>query len=455
MKQPRVLIVGRPNVGKSTLFNRLAGERKAIELDVPGVTRDMVEHRIVRPEGNFILLDSAGVFLEDNPDTLFQQRVEDLLRAQLDKVDVILFLTDYQSGLLPADFTIARALRPYQNKVVVVVNKVDTPQSQPDLWNFSRLGLGDPVAVSATHNIGMGRLVSAIVAHMDVTERPQIPEKPARSIRLAIVGRPNMGKSSLINAMLNDERVLVDDKAGTTRDAVDTIFYYEGQPITLIDTAGLKRKARQEDFLESLTMQRTMDAVHSADLVVVVLSADQFLNDFDKKIIRSVLDAHRNMILFVNKWDLTDRTHELRQGLEKYAQRMFPHLEYVPFIFGSAKAKHQLHKIVPLALDIIAQSQVRIPTAALNKMIESALRFQPPPPKRGKALKFYYATQAEVQPPTFVFFVNDATVVDSSYTRFVENRLRAEYPNLMGVAIVISFRSDNTPRQTGKQRPRK
>ncbi|MBT5855892.1 ribosome biogenesis GTPase Der [bacterium] len=436
-KKPTVLILGRPNVGKSTLINRLNGGKKAITAEESGTTRDVRDFPVTWNGVDFTVLDSGGLMLSRHSDEI-QKKIEELVTVYLDKVDKIIFLTDITTGINATDQTIAKALRKVADKVLIGVNKADNVAIRSDATVFYKLGFGEPFPISAIQGMGVGDLLDALVSDWERAGEEVVDEKQHR---IAIVGRPNVGKSSLVNAILNEERVMVDNAAGTTRDAVEVYFKKDDHRYIFIDTAGLRRRNKVVEKIEYFSTLRTARALVNADLVVVVLDANETVSDQDKKIMAEVMKNKRNMIVFVNKWDTTDRTDEARQELEEKLEKTMPGIEYYPILMGSATEKHNLGKLFQLIPEVLAESVRRVPTAELNRFVDQVILKVPPPAKKGKRLKVLYSTQAETSPPTFVFFVNDPFLVSAEYRRFLERRLREFFGGLKGAAVRIRFRS--------------
>ncbi len=437
MKQlPQVLIMGRPNVGKSTLLNKLLGRKKTITLDEPGVTRDLASYPMDWNGKPFMIVDSGGIMLGKHEDE-FQNKVEAMVLMALEMAHKVIFVTDFSFGLHASDMAIAKLLRDYHHKVIPVVNKVDDPTRRGEIAEFYKLGLGKPYGISSIHGHGLGDILDMVTESM-----PETPiEKDDNTFRVAFVGRPNVGKSSLLNAILNEDRVIVDDKAGTTRDSIEAYFTTQGNRFVFVDTAGIRKKAKIEDGIEYYSVIRSTRAIEEADLVVVLLNPEPFLSDQDRKIINQVIQAKKNMILFVNKWDETERTDAIRADLIRLAEHEMPVLAYFPFIFGSAKEKIHIGKLFELIPTVVERSKTRIPTAKINGFITTVIKRNPPPARQGKRIKVFYGTQAESAPPYFVFFVNDGKLIEADYQRFVEKRLREEFPYFEGVPIQLFFKT--------------
>ncbi len=444
---PRVLIMGRPNVGKSTLINRIFGKNQAITLDIPGVTRDLSEMNTDWNGKHFTLVDSGGVLFEGTQAESIQEKIESLVVGEMERADQILFLTEFNTGVHPLDAVVGKWLRPYSEKVTLAVNKVDDFENVSFIQDFYQLGFGKPFPVSAGHGMGIGDILDVLTHKF---QKGNAPDETTYSI--AFVGRPNVGKSSLLNAILNENRVMVDDVAGTTRDAIEAYYHHQGYRYMFTDTAGIRRKAKIDDGIEYYSVVRSDRAIARADVVVVLLNPDLLMCDQDKKIINRVLEAKRNMIIFVNKWDLTERTADMQSELQRIATHEMPVLENFPFIFGSATEKVHLGRLLDKIPQVVQNSKIRIPTAALNAFIDQVIKRNPPPAKYGERIKIFYATQVSVGPPTFIFFVNKTKVIEKDYQRFVENRLRVQFPEFEGVPIQVYFKERRKIKLEPKQK---
>jgi GTPase len=452
MRLPIVALVGRPNVGKSTLFNRLVGERKSIIEDEPGTTRDRVYAPAEWTNRPFLLVDTGGMDIAatekaprkgDQPETLslasrdFVREIRQQAEIAIEEADVVVFLTDARDGLTEADRDVAEILRRSSKPVVLTVNKADNESRRQAALEFYELSLGDPYPISALHGTGTGDLLDAIVAL--IREVPEEPEVDA--VRIAIIGRPNVGKSSLLNALLQEERAIVSPIAGTTRDAVDTALTWEGQKIVLIDTAGIRRRGKVESGIEKYSVLRAVNAVQRADVALLVTDAQDGVTAQDAHVAEFITDAFKSVAVIVNKWDAIEDKDSMtiNRHTEDVRQRM-KFFDYVPVLFISAKTRQRVSKVLPMAMQIAVQRNMRIPTSELNRILREAIMAHPAPSRRGKPLKFLYATQAETAPPTFILFVNDKELVHFSYERFLENRIREVYP-FTGTPIRLFFRS--------------
>lgn len=420
MSKPIVAVVGRPNVGKSTLFNALAGEKIAIVKDTPGVTRDRIYADITWLDKAFTLIDTGGIEPESKDIILSQMREQ--AQIAIDTADVIIFLTDVRQGLQDADSKVADMLRRSGKPVVLVVNKVDSFQKfMADVYEFYNLGIGDPVPISAASRLGIGDMLEIVTSHFP--ENMQEEEEDDRP-RVAIVGKPNVGKSSIINKLLGEDRVIVSNIAGTTRDAVDTPVIHNGQEYIFIDTAGLRRKSKIKEELERYSIIRTVSAVERADVVILVIDAKEGVTEQDAKIAGIAHERGKAVIIAVNKWDSIEKTDKT---IYEYTRKIRDTLAYMPYaemIFISALTGQRLNKLFDLIDMVREYHSMRVATGVLNEIMTEAVAMQQPPSDKGKRLKLYYITQASVKPPTFVIFVNDKELMHFSYTRYLENRIR-------------------------------
>ena len=448
MAKPVLAIVGRPNVGKSSLFNRLVGEQMAIVQDQPGTTRDRLYGDAEWNGVEFTVIDTGGLVLDETLPGEIELSSEEIVRrtreqaqAAIEEADVVLFMVDARSGLTGADEEISEVLRKSAKPVIVAANKAESEERRLNAVEFYQLGLGDPMPISAHHAVNTGDLLDEIVAAFPP---PGEEEEDENVTRIALVGRPNVGKSRLLNALLGQERVIVSDVPGTTRDAIDTeLTYGEGEDarqITLIDTAGIRRRGHIESGVEKYSVIRTLRAITRADVVLLLIDATEGITAQDTHIAGYVLEQFKSMVLIVNKWDLVEKdSHTLTEFTAKLRQEL-NFIPYVPFLFISAKFGQRTNKVLPEALRVAAERTKRVPTAQLNKLMKEATTAHPPPSKPGKWVKFLYATQAETSPPTFVFFVNDAEAVHFSYKRFLENQLREAF-GFEGTPINLIFRT--------------
>ena len=420
MSKPIGAIVGRPNVGKSTLFNVIAGDSIAIVKDTPGVTRDRIYADCSWLNYNFTLIDTGGIE-PDSSDVILSQ-MRDQAQIAIDTADVIIFLVDVRQGLTDADGKVADMLRRSQKPVVLCVNKVDSfKKMEADVYEFYNLGIGDPIPVSASNHQGVGDLLEAVSDHFkkDGSESDD-DDRP----RIAIVGRPNVGKSSIVNRLVGEKRVIVSDIAGTTRDAIDTPLKRNGREYILIDTAGLRRKSKIHEDLERYSIIRTVTAVERADVVVMVIDAAEGVAEQDAKIAGIAHERGKGVIIAVNKWDAVEKDDKTIYKMTEKIKQTLAYMPYAEFVFISAKTGQRLDKLFELIDMIIENQSMRIATGVLNEILAEAVAMQQPPSDKGRRLKIFYMTQISVKPPTFVVFVNDKKLMHYSYTRYIENQIR-------------------------------
>ena len=423
MSKPVVAIVGRPNVGKSTLFNALAGEKISIVKDTPGVTRDRIYADVTWLDKEFTMIDTGGIE-PDSRDVILSQMREQAQIA-IDTADVILFLTDVRQGLVDADSKVADMLRRSGKPVILVVNKVDNFEKyMPDVYEFYNLGIGDPVPVSAASRLGIGDLLDQVMEHFPEHEAGE--EEDDRP-RVAIVGKPNVGKSSIINRLLGENRVIVSDVAGTTRDAVDTVIVHDGKEYVFIDTAGLRRKSRIKEELERYSIIRTVTAVERADVVLMVIDAAKGVTEQDAKIAGIAHERGKGVIIVVNKWDAIEKNDRTMREYESRIRQVISYMPYAEIMYVSAVTGQRLNRMYDMIDMVIANQTMRIATGVLNEIMTEAVAMQQPPSDKGKRLKLYYITQVSVKPPTFVIFVNDKELMHFSYTRYLENKIREAF----------------------------
>lgn len=420
MDKPVVAVVGRPNVGKSTLFNLLAGERISIVEDTPGVTRDRIYADVSWLDKNFTLIDTGGI----EPDTkdIILSQMREQAQIAIDTADVIIFLVDVRQGLTDADSKVADMLRRSGKPVVLVVNKVDSFEKfMPDVYEFYNLGIGDPVPVSSAGKLGIGDMLDEVIKHFpEGKDNGESDERP----RIAVVGKPNVGKSSLVNRLLGEKRVIVSDIAGTTRDAIDTAIKYNGQEYVFIDTAGLRRKNKIKEELERYSIIRAVTAVERADVVLLVIDATEGVTEQDAKIAGIAHDRGKGIVIVVNKWDAIEKDDKTIYRHTERIRQVLSFMSYAEIMFISAKTGQRTGKIFEMIDMVIENNSMRIATGVLNEIVTEAVAMQQPPSDKGKRLKIYYVTQVAVKPPTFVIFVNDKELLHFSYTRYLENRIR-------------------------------
>lgn len=423
MSKPVVAIVGRPNVGKSTLFNALAGEKISIVKDTPGVTRDRIYADVSWLDRNFTMIDTGGIE-PDSKDIILSQ-MRDQAQIAIDTSDVIVFMTDVRQGLIDSDSKVADMLRRSGKPIVLVVNKVDSFEKyMPDVYEFYNLGIGEPVPISAASRLGIGDMLDEITGHFpEKDEEDEEDECP----RIAIVGKPNVGKSSIVNKLLGEQRVIVSDIAGTTRDAIDTEIVHDGREYVFIDTAGLRRKSRIKEELERYSIIRAVTAVERSDVVLVVIDASEGVTEQDAKIAGIAHERGKGIVIVVNKWDAIEKDDRTMKKYENEIRRVLSFMPYAEVMYVSAQTGQRLNKLYDVIDMVIENQTLRVATGVLNEIMMEAVAMQQPPSDKGKRLKLYYITQVSVKPPTFVIFVNDRELMHFSYTRYLENKIREAF----------------------------
>ena len=420
MKKGILAIVGRPNVGKSTVFNRLIGERKSIVEDTPGVTRDRIYGTVEWLTREFQLIDTGGIQIEDQP---FQQEIQMQVEIAIEEADCIVFLVNGRDGVTSDDQFIARMLQRSNKPIILGVNKIDDHSLSYNLYDFYSLGVGDPIAVSGVHGIGIGDILDKAVALMPQDDIDAYEGMTS----FCLIGRPNVGKSSLVNAILRQERVIVSDVEGTTRDAIDTPFRRDGKDYVIIDTAGIRKRGKIYENVEKYSIMRAMSAIERSDVVLVVLDGESGLREQDKHVAGYAHEAGKGVILVYNKWDTVEKDTHTMAAIEKKLRAQFLYLSYAPIVFVSALKRQRIDQLLPLIDQVHDNAALRIQTNILNEVIMDAQLMDPPKPHNGKRLKIYYASQVSVCPPTIVLFVNDPQLLHFSYKRFLENRLREAF----------------------------
>ncbi|MFD1455724.1 ribosome biogenesis GTPase Der [Levilactobacillus lanxiensis] len=420
MAFPIVAIVGRPNVGKSTLFNRIAGERISIVEDTPGVTRDRIYTHAEWLGTEFRMIDTGGIDLGDEP---FLTQITQQAEIAIEEADVIVFIVSAPEGVTDADEKVAKILYRADKPVILAVNKADNPETRETVYDFYSLGFGDPYPVSGVHGLGLGDLLDAVVKEFPDDEGAPKDD----SIRFSLIGRPNVGKSSLVNAMLGEDRVIVSNIAGTTRDAVDTKFVADDTKFTMVDTAGIRKRGKVYENTERYSVMRAMRAIDDSDVVLVVLNAEEGIREQDKRVAGYAHEAGRGIIILVNKWDTLKKDNHTLTDFQNLIRLEFQYLSYAPIVFVSAKTGQRLDQLPAMIKRVSENHNKRVQSATLNDVIMDAIALNPTPSDNGKRLRVYYGTQVAVAPPTFVVFVNDPKMMHFSYERFLENQIREHF----------------------------
>jgi GTP-binding protein len=421
MVKPVIAIVGRPNVGKSTIFNRIVGERISIVEDIPGVTRDRIYSSGEWLTHDFNVIDTGGIDIGDEP---FLEQIRQQAEVAIDEADVIIFLTNGREGVTAADEEVAKILYKSKKPIVLAVNKIDNPEMREQIYDFYSLGFGEPIPVSGSHGLGLGDLLDEAAKHFPKNKGQ---DYDADTIKFSLIGRPNVGKSSLVNAILGEDRVIVSDIAGTTRDAVDSPYTYNGDKYVIIDTAGMRKKGKVYESTEKYSVLRALRAIERSDVVLVVINAEEGIIEQDKKIAGYAHEAGRAIVIVVNKWDAVEKDEKTMKELEQKIREHFLFLSYAPIVFLSAKTKKRIHTLLPMINTASENHAMRVETSVLNDIIMDAVAMNPTPTDKGRRLKIYYTTQVAVKPPTFVVFVNEPELVHFSYERFLENRIREAF----------------------------
>ena len=431
MSKPTIAIVGRPNVGKSTIFNRIIGERVSIVEDEPGVTRDRIYGQGEWLDKEFSLIDTGGITLENLP---LDVEIKSQAEIAIDEADVIIFIADVRDGVTPLDESIAKILYRSDKPVVLAVNKADNPEQRASIYEYYSLGLGDPYPISGTHGLGLGDLLDEVVTHF-TDDYLEVYDESV--IRFSLIGQPNVGKSSLVNKILGERRVIVSDKAGTTRDAIDTVFYdEEGQEFVMIDTAGIRKSGKIYENTEKYSVLRAMSAIERSKVVLCVIDAELGIRDQDARVFGYAHDAGKSIIILVNKWDTVEKETNTLRDFERDIRTRFKYLDYAPILFVSAVTGERLHRLPELIKTVHQSSIQRIQSSILNDVLMDALAMNPTPTVKNKRLKIFYMTQVAVGPPTFIVFVNEIELLHFSYRRFLENQLRKNF-NFEGTPIKI------------------
>jgi ribosome-associated GTPase EngA len=443
MAKPIVAIVGRPNVGKSSLFNRFVGERRSIVEDLPGTTRDRLYGTTNWNGRDFIIIDTAGIMFEEEDNSLplveIARRTREQAHLAIDEADAIIFLVDAIEGMTTSDAEVAEVLRSTSKPVILGANKCDNTERSLNAVEFYALNLGEPIPISAYHGIGTGDLLDALVEALPPGDEEE--EDDESDLKIAIVGRPNVGKSSLLNKLLGQQRSVVSSVPGTTRDSIDTELEYDGQRITLIDTAGIRRRGRIDRGIEQYSVLRALRAVERCDVALLVIDATEGVTAQDTHIAGMVLEEKKSMAILINKWDAVIKDNDTFNEFTRNVRKAFHFIDYAPLLFISAQTGQRVENVLPLALEINEERHKRIPTSELNEMLRAAVLEHPPTSiKKGAHLRLYYITQPQIAPPVFLVFANDAQQVHWGYGRYLENRLRDRY-GFLGTPLTVVFRS--------------
>lgn len=434
MSKPVVAIVGRPNVGKSTFFNALMGRRVAIVEDTPGVTRDRIYGETNWNGIDFAIIDTGGI--EPDSDDVILSQMREQAQTAMDTANVVIFMVDGKQGITAADIEVAAMLRRTGKEVILLVNKIDTPKNLPDnFYDFYELGIGEPIPVSSANMLNLGDVLDLIVEKFPEGIQANDEEKTA----VAVIGKPNVGKSSLINALLNEERVIVSDIAGTTRDSIDTPFAWEGEDYILIDTAGIRRQSRINEYVEKYSVIRAIAAIERSDVCILMIDASQGVTDQDKKIAGMAHEAGKGIIIVVNKWDLVEKETNTMSKYRKKIKSELVFMSYAPIIFISVLEKQRLYSVMDTVRMVASKRAMRIPTGQLNSLIVESTMMKQPPSDKGKRLKIYYVTQVGIKPPLFSFQINKRELMHFSYSRYLENQIRENY-GFEGTSIKFVFR---------------
>lgn len=439
MAKPIVAIVGRPNVGKSTLFNIFANSRISIVEDTPGVTRDRLYATAEWLDHEFMMVDTGGIEIM-NADAIAVS-IRQQAQIAIKEADVILFVCDARAGITTEDADVARLLRQSKKPIVLAVNKADSPKQEMNTFEFYNLGIGDPIPVSASNHLGLGDLLDAVVAKFP-DDKLHGDDDDDDEIKVALIGRPNVGKSSIFNALVGEERSIVSDVAGTTRDAIDTPVVRNGQKYLFIDTAGMRRKAKVDEPIEKYSVMRSLRAVDRSDVVLMVFDAVEGVTEQDKRIVGYAHEAGKAVVLVVNKWDLYEKDNSSTLRYTETLRKELVFLQYAPVVFVSAVTKQRIHRLPEVISYVAEQNAMRISTSILNQVIEDAVAINPPPTEKGKRLKILYVTQVKIKPPTFVIFVNEPEIMHFSYQRYLENKLREAF-GFEGTPIQMIIRGKN------------
>lgn len=441
MSKPIVAVVGRPNVGKSTFFNKIIGRRVSIVEDTPGVTRDRIYAEAEWRGVHFALIDTGGI--EPDSEDVILSQMREQAQVAMDMADVILFIVDGKAGMTHADREVASMLRRTGKKVVLLVNKIDNPSNLPiDFYDFYELGMGEPIPISAANMLNFGDVLDEIVASFP----DDADTEEEDDIKVAVIGKPNVGKSSLINALLNENRVIVSNIAGTTRDSIDTPFEWGGDKYTLIDTAGIRRKSKVNEDIERYSVIRAVAAIERCDVALLVIDAQEGITEQDKKIAGVAHEAGKGIIVVVNKWDLITKETNTMRDYKRLIENELQFMSYAPSVFISVHERQRIFDVIKLAKYVAEKRALRVPTGQLNSLISDATMMKQPPSDKGKRLKIYYATQVGVKPPLFSFQINSRELMHFSYARYLENRIREGF-GFEGTSIKFVFREKGEKEQ--------
>lgn len=434
MKKPIVAIVGRPNVGKSTLFNRIVGDRVSIVDDTPGVTRDRIYRDAEWLKYKFTLIDTGGIEFKTNDDMFKNMRIQTELA--IETADVIIFIVDGKTGLVDGDREVARMLRKSKKDIILVVNKIDSKKDEMNLYEFYEFGLGEPIPISSTQSLGLGDMLDEVVKYFDVVEEENEEDD---IIKIAVVGKPNVGKSSLINKILGQTRSIVSDIAGTTRDSIDTYFENETEKFILIDTAGLRKKSKIKENVEHYSVIRSLYSIDRCDVCILVIDATQGVTEQDEKILGYAHERNKAILIVVNKWDMINKDNNTYNEFKKNIQNSLSFVTYAPYLFISALTGQRVQNVLKVAKKCYENYSRRIPTGILNEIIGRATMIKEPPIVGLKRLKIYYCTQVDIKPPKFIFFINDESTLHFSYTRYLHNQIRESF-DFEGTGIDIQYK---------------
>jgi len=437
MSKPIVAVVGRPNVGKSTLFNRLAGKRISIVEDTPGVTRDRIYCQVEWLKYKFSLIDTGGI--EPASEEIIPKQMKRQAELAIETADVIIFMVDGKEGLTPSDYEVAEMLRLANKPIVLVVNKIDNTAMENNKYEFYNLGLGEPIAISASAGLGIGDMLDVVTGYFNESDEE---DEEQDAIKVAIIGKPNVGKSSLLNRLTGEERSIVSDIPGTTRDAIDSFVKIGEDKFIFIDTAGIRRKSKVKDEVERYSVIRTLTSIEKADVCLVLLDGDEPISEQDEKIAGYAHEEGKAVVIVVNKWDKVEKDDKTMNEYIKKIRTSLSFMSYAPVVFISAKTGQRVNKMIETIKSVYEQYTIRIKTGVLNEVINEAVMMKQPPIEKGKLLKIYYATQVAIKPPTFAIFVNYTNIIHFSYARYLENQLRQHF-GLEGTPIKLLYRPKN------------